>query len=524
MEANRPSALTAWGLTLLRIAIGWQMLYEGLVKVLAKDWTAAEYLRESTWRLAPFFRHLAESPGMLRAVDFLNMWGLGLIGVALILGLFTRLSAVLGAMLLALYYIANPPFVGLHGLVGEGSYLVVNKNLIEAVALLLLAVVPRGWMYGLDDIVGAIRDRRRQRLCRESFLDTRARVEKGFSTQRAQTELAEDPRVTQRRHFLRDLAGIPALGAFWYAVDRKRKWDSQEERLLVDAGADGLTSATLKTFTFSRLKDLKGTMTYGKIGNLKVSKVILGGNLVGGWAHARDLLYASDLVKAYHSDERVINTFRLAEKCGINTFLTHPRLLRIARKYWHEYGGTIQFISDCGGEDLAAAVKLSLDGGAHACYVQGATGDRLVEEGKTDEIRRALDTIRAAGLPAGIGGHRIKTIKVCVEKGLKPDFWMKTLHHQKYWSARPDEGDHDNNFCREPEETIEFMKTLPEPWIAFKVLAAGAIPPEEGFAYAFGNGADFICVGMYDFQVVADVNIAAATLAKVTDRARPWRA
>lgn len=512
MGTKRQSSLTVWGLTLLRIAIGWHLLYEGVIKVLAKDWTSAGYLSDSTWRLAPFFRHLAESPGALRAVDLLNMWGLSLLGLALILGLFTRVSAVLAAVLISLYYIANPPFIGLRGIVGEGNYLIVNKNLIEIVTLLLLALVPRGTMYGLDGIVGAIRDRRR------------ASADKGPEAPVTDTEVVEDLRLTQRRHFLRDLAGIPALGAFWYAVDRKQKWDSQEERLLVDAGADGLTSATLKKFTFSRLKDLKGTMTYGEIGKLKVSRVILGGNLVGGWAHARDLLYASDLVKAYHTDERVINTFRLAEKCGVNTFLTHPKLLRIVRKYWDEYGGRIQFFSDCGGEDLAAAVKLSLEGGAHGCYVQGATADRLVEQGKTDEIRRALDTIRAAGKPAGIGGHRIKTIQVCVDKGIHPDFWMKTLHHHKYWSSRMNEGDHDNNFCLEPEETIAFMQTLPQPWIAFKVLAAGAIPPQDGFAYAFGNGADFICVGMYDFQIVDDVNLAATTLAKVTGRTRPWRA
>ncbi len=204
--------------------------------------------------------------------------------------------------------------------------------------------------------------------------------------------------------------------------------------------------------------------------------------------------------------------------------MTHPMLLRIARKYWHECGGRIQFISDCGGADLQAAVKLSIEGGAHACYVQGATGDRLVEEGKTDEIRRALDTIRSHGLAAGIGGHPLSTIRACVEKGIKPDFWMKTLHHHKYWTSRTDEGDHDNNWCLEPEETVAFMKELPEPWIAFKVLAAGAIPPQDGFAYAFANGADFICVGMYDFQIVDDVNIAMPILAKAVKRPRPWRA
>jgi len=70
--------------------------------------------------------------------------------------------------------------------------------------------------------------------------------------------------------------------------------------------------------------------------------------------------------------------------------------------------------------------------------------------------------------------------------------------------------------------SIKFMGTLQEPWIAFKVLAAGVIKPQVGLKYAFTNGADFVCMGMYDFQIVEDVNIALNTLGKITDRSRPW--
>jgi len=85
-----------------------------------------------------------------------------------------------------------------------------------------------------------------------------------------------------------------------------------------------------------------------------------------------------------------------------------------------------------------------------------------------------------------------------------------------------EEGFKDNNFCHKPQDTIDFMATLEQPWIAFKTLAAGALKPESGFKYAFDNGADFICVGMYDFQIVEDVNIALNVLANV-NRTRPWR-
>jgi hypothetical protein len=133
----------------------------------------------------------------------------------------------------------------------------------------------------------------------------------------------------------------------------------------------------------------------------------------------------------------------------------------------------------------------------------------------------------------------LETIKACVKAGFKPDFWVKTIHPDNYWSATPAENRkafdvmqanskdhnqfHDNMFCRNPQETIEFMKGVEEPWIGFKVLAAGAIHPREGFKYAFEAGADFLCVGMFDFQVREDALIAQKVLAGEIKRSRPWR-
>ena len=85
-----------------------------------------------------------------------------------------------------------------------------------------------------------------------------------------------------------------------YAVLKKRAYESWEEKhLLAQAGenVNAVTSATIKTFNFSHLKDLKGKLPYGQIGDLKLSRLFLGGNLIGGWAHARDLIYVSKLVR-----------------------------------------------------------------------------------------------------------------------------------------------------------------------------------------------------------------------------------
>jgi len=256
----------------------------------------------------------------------------------------------------------------------------------------------------------------------------------------------------------------------------------------------------------------------------------MGGNLIGGWAHARDLIYIDKLVKAYHSDERVMMTLQLAEQCGIDALLTNPSLGRIMNKYWHETGGKLKFISDCGALSFQEGIRMSEEAGAIAMYCQGEITDRLTLNGKFDEIAKGIELIRNYGKPAGIGAHRIETIQACVKQGIKPDFWVKTLHEHSYWSAKVDTERKettdpefkDNIFCLRPKETIDFMNGLEEPWIAFKVLAAGAILPQQGFPFAFNNGADFICVGMYDFQIVDDTNIALDALANV-NRTRPWR-
>ena len=94
---------------------------------------------------------LAASPTAVTFVDYLNMWGLTLIGLGLMLGLLTRTATVAGLVLLALYYIAAPPFVGYaYGMPSEGSYLIVNKVLIELAALAVLLVHPTARTFGLD--------------------------------------------------------------------------------------------------------------------------------------------------------------------------------------------------------------------------------------------------------------------------------------------------------------------------------------------------------------------------------------
>ncbi len=142
----------------LRLLVGWHFLYEGLAKLTNPYWTSAGYLAESQWIFQDLLIRIAASPTAVTIVDYMNMWGLTLIGLGLVLGLFTRAATVAGIVLLAFYYLSAPPFTGLsYPMPMEGSYLIVNKVLIELAALVVLLGFPTGRTWGLDFFVARAR-------------------------------------------------------------------------------------------------------------------------------------------------------------------------------------------------------------------------------------------------------------------------------------------------------------------------------------------------------------------------------
>ncbi|MCK5137817.1 MAG: DoxX family protein [Bacteroidales bacterium] len=514
--------------TLLRIFIGWHFLYEGIAKLFS-PWSSAGYLMESQWLLSGVFNRIAENPVLLQTVDLLNIIGLILVGIGLFLGLFTRVSAAVGAFLILLFYIANPPFIGyLSETTGEGHYLIVNKQLIEMGVLILFIFLPKEFFWSLERWISRFRRNRvREKEGKHSIAET----------------------SMGRRELLKDLLAIPFAGGFAWIALKKKQWESFEERSLVSkpSRVDAVSGSTARA-QFATLDQLKQKVPTGKIKGYEISRLICGGNLISGYAHSRDLIYVSHLVQSYFSDEKVLETFKLCEAVGINTMIVRVdnNTLRVLEKY-RRRGGEMQWIAQCKAtdEDIKSDIDASVANGAIGVYLHGGVCDSYVRRKRVDHLLTCLEHMKKYDhIICGLAGHDIRVIIECEKHGLDPDFYMKTLNSGNYWTAgprlvtdpewKPDpmnivESEYgadvkDNIWSVTPQQTVEFMKKVEKPWISYKVLGAGAIPPKEGFSYAFKSGADFACVGMFDFQIVEDANIISDVLTDLPERTRPWRA
>lgn len=141
-------------ITVLRVVIGWHFLYEGVSKLTSTTWSAAGYMKASRGPLAEFFRWTASQPHLLDNANLITMYGLTIVGVLLMLGLFTRLAAAGGIFFILLFYLCNPPFIGyFYAIPTEGTYLIVNKNLVELCALVVILLTGTGRFAGLDGIL-----------------------------------------------------------------------------------------------------------------------------------------------------------------------------------------------------------------------------------------------------------------------------------------------------------------------------------------------------------------------------------
>jgi hypothetical protein len=328
-------------------------------------------------------------------------------------------------------------------------------------------------------------------------------------------------RSMNRRALLKESLAAAAAGALVFPMDG--------DKIRAEEGAKQplLTSVTTGP---------ANSMPMGQIGKLNVSRMLLGGNLLTHYTHSRDLQYVYNLTAHYNTDEKIMETMALAEQHGINTLSMHnpPHAMSVLKKY-RKRGGKMQWIIcptatvEDHMEAYTVAVKELVDAGCEAIYLWGVLADPLVSQRRIDLVAKAVEVAKNLGVPSGVGCHDLRVVAECEKNRVPADFYIKTFHHHDYPTApKPEQlkgatSEAPGYWCKDPQGTLELMKTVEKPWFAFKVMAAGAIPPKDGFRYAFDNGADHILVGMFDFEIAEDVEIGKAAIAAAAKRSRPWR-
>jgi len=416
MELQQKTFYHRLFITVLRVAIGWHFLYEGISKILQGNWTASGFLLNTSGFMSGFYHALAGSPGLLKVIDVLNMYGLFFIGLALFIGLFSRFAALAGALLMALYYFAYPPFGNPLMNASEGHLFIVDRLFIEAAALLFLSFYHEKG-YCIDTLIGIYRSSKT-------------------------TPVTQPEASTSRREVLKNLATLPVLGALGLGAMSSFK----------TYGVDVMSGATIQVKQ-TALKDLKGELPKGKIGKHEISRMIAGGNLIGGWAHSRDLIYVSTLFKAYNTEQKVYETLMLAEQAGINTinigFPSNPLLA----KYKKMTGSKIKVISQVApkldNSKLSQVgpntdkklyfefIDKAIDYGADILQVQGNWCDWLVRDQRIEVIHEMIEHIRKQGYTAGLAAHSVESLIACADQGIIPDYYMKTMHHRSVLVGAP---------------------------------------------------------------------------------------
>jgi len=283
--------------------------------------------------------------------------------------------------------------------------------------------------------------------------------------------------------------------------------------------------------------DHKG-MPCGKLGEAVVSRLVFDGNPLVGNVHSRDLKYVSRLAQQYQTPECISATLKLAETNGINTVLGWGE--ECVKKHNAE-GGKIQFIARLSprlsGGELSAAIKKNIDGGAIAQFTDPQETDELVRLGGIDQLAKVIEAAAKCDIPVGVGTWAMPVVDACEKDKLPLDFYVKSFHADGYPTTRPTPPDarneyikltpkyFDNIWCGYPERVIEAFAKIDKPWLATKVLAAGAIDPRKGLTYALEGGADFAAVAMFDFLIATN----AQTVKRIVPRAdkkrsRQWQA
>jgi hypothetical protein len=237
-----------------------------------------------------------------------------------------------------------------------------------------------------------------------------------------------------------------------------------------------------------------------KLGNLEVTRFIIGGNPFSGFGHQDGKL--DEEMVSYYTAERIKQTYHQAEKLGVTTCVarTDKHIVRLMREYWEE-GGTIQWIGQTAPELGPApnGARQAIGNGARAVFVHGGETDHLYHQGKLGDLQAAINMIHEAGLPAGVAGHQTAIFEYA-EEHLNCDFYMCSYYNPTSREQTAEHVTQDERFRAEDREKMTaFIQKLTKPVIHYKILAAGRTKPEDAFAFAARamRKTDAVCVGIF---------------------------
>ena len=444
MENRKTSALDV-ALQLLRMAVGWHFLYEGCWKLMQADgWSCLSYLNAAQGPLAPVFTWMAGQSWLVATGNWAVQIGLVAIGLSLITGVLARIAALGGIALMAMFYCCQPPEPFAAAFSGaDGRFFVLERNAIEAAGLLLVAALPcwRGCVRTL-------------------------------------------------------LPGAAVLAVFggccwfhWRAGGFKK--------------VEAVTSATVKVHEFTALAALKAPFDEkAEIAGVTFSRLALGGDLIAGHAHARDLIWADEFMRRYNGGVALGRTVRYCLRCGIDAVFAEPAFLAPMRAAAKDAGGELAFFANCADAQEAAVAK---DGGAKGVYVRPEVADALARKGDAAQLTSLVAALKATGLPTGVGAEDVETVRFCATNGIAPAYWVLAFHSLDYPAATLKERCN-NIWCADPKAAAAYMKTRPEPWVAIRCLAGGAIDPAKAYRFAKDNGATAAAIDLMDFRIVETVN------------------
>lgn len=226
-----------------------------------------------------------------------------------------------------------------------------------------------------------------------------------------------------------------------------------------------------------------------KLGNLEVSRLILGSNPFFGYAHQPGDI--GKQMSEYYTDERIMDILAQAAEVGITTVTAPPdaRWIKLYNNYLDKGGKIRIWIAQAhsGPKTIPAEITAAVKGGAKACFVQGHRTEDTIAAGKIDQVRGWVEHIKSLGIPAGLAAHR-PTVHPAAEKaGFPTDFYFQAFFIP------------DTYLKEDRDKAIKTIRQMTKPVIGYKILAAGRLPAKEGFTFAFEKLAkkDGVCVGVF---------------------------